>query len=555
MPTIIDPKAAKAALSQADDVVIAATRLAGSTHKTGKAVTQSQKAKNTAITQDEVAATAAAAALSQMNSETSATVLDKALDKTGSAIGIIGMIPFIGTGALKLLGGGVKKVGGWFKSEGVQKIGGKIQAPAHYLDETTFSQLGEKMGGVGKSLGNASQKVADVAAVGAEKLNRTTGIANWFSGRAFGKAQGHFNNFSKHASALDLQHVHSELLSDVAAVKVAGMKAQHVGHLDSEFATKFNALEKKIAELEKAGSKAATGAGKKQMDKMMSSAGNMVGKLEASRAWGNPAAAVKGAPKAFASGTIGHNVMNGSFVLGSGIEGISHLRGTGKKIAAIKEAVYDETGKRPSTFDVVIGNVPEFAKDMRSAVLKKSVVKLGADVIGLGANIRMALDKRFGFLPSMVAFMAPQLFSQAVDASIHDNVDVYVAFRRNALSKKSAGQKLTVEDYAPFIAELEPKLRKRGRVGQEFAMKVAEHYVAIQATPGQVLKDVESGKTLALVHKAMDDNAALHAHVGETGVSHADRLTGAKKDLKVMGPHSGKVVSQVVDPQAGLVRS
>ena len=264
MPTVLSP----GVTGFADDAVKLAlqnSRGISGTHKNAiKAASNNTKA-NAPTTAEQATAVAAAASLQQMNSEASPNAVDGALEKTGTLLGILGMLPMIGGGALNLLGSGVQKIGGWVKSDSIKSAGAKIQKPGKYVNDTTFSELG-KHTGMGESVGKAAQGFANASAKGVEKVSNATGIGGWLSSRAFGGAERQFRNIKAHAVKVDLSKVHADIRSDVATIQRHVGKAENVGQLNPEFAKAVVSVEKKMETL---GAKAAKDKALAPLQKMM----------------------------------------------------------------------------------------------------------------------------------------------------------------------------------------------------------------------------------------------------------------------------------------------
>ncbi|MFW0776989.1 MAG: hypothetical protein ACN2B6_04645 [Rickettsiales bacterium] len=511
---------------------------------------------------------------------------DKLLGGAGTAVGIGGMVPFIGPAALKIAAFPFSKIGEWTKSEGLQSLGAKISKPARAFEEATFASAGERLG-IGGAVGKASQTLANGAGAVAETVDKRVHVGRNLQGRAVGRAHRHLLSAQDHATKLELSEIpakhrshfralhdhvtgaaHTGDLATTETVRIAEQNAKGaVGTIERTVpkASLTNALsgaEEALEDLAKSGASKKT---VKQARNFVSSAGKMSDSMAHAGAINEVGHSIRSVPGKLGQAKLGHGLMNGAFIAGSGVSMVSDAKTFKGRLKMLKEMYADMTGTpiaKVSTAKVMLGAVPEPVRVARKLIVKKLAIREATDTIGMGVNIRQAVDRRFNGPLAIAAFILPEMIGSSADSMMGETVlPAYTQFKHLQLEAKAAGQELPAEAYAGFVGEISPELKNRGGSQSRFAQELAKQYAVEKKTAAEIMNELDSGELLSRVHNlikaASAEKAAAVAGAGAADtkqVSHTQRLAGAKEDMPVLGAHTEKVAAET-PAENGVVRS
>lgn len=267
--------------------------------------------------------------------------------------------------------------------------------------------------------------------------------------------------------------------------------------------------------------------------------------------WKNPAAVIKNAPKTMGKYEVGHTLMTGGFALSSLFSSVIDLHKFTNSIQTLRSMTQAATGdKKVSTFRLLIGNVPEPVRLVRSRMIKKLFFKEAADAVNVVVNTKQLINHRFSGGKAMATMFGAMGASMAVDAYYGaDPEDMYKEFSKAYARDKAA---IPPEAYAAFIAVFTPELKDRGEKSA-FAEMVGAEYAAKQASPDEMMRDIAQGKVMQRVSELVVENEAkmkaaaaqtVEAKVAaEPSISHVDRFNGVPEAAK---PELGKFTSREV---------
>lgn len=533
---------------------------------------------------------AAAQALKADEAAHRATTTDKVITAGSVITGVGGLLSFIGPAALKIVSWPFKKIGELSGIGFITKIGENIRKPADYFTSKTVGDLGRDMG-IDGVVGRGSQKIADGAAVLAEKADGALGFGKRRFAANFGKAEKHFSKAKTHIPNINLSEVHPDLVAPLKELQKHVQAADNVGHLHSQhyanshtkvnrvgvvedavhsahnnpasavrdatvtannnsFKANVHELEEAIAKINKAkGQKVASGkATMKAVNGLINEAGHVESKLGAANAWLNPAKAVKGMPGAIAKGNLAHVSMNSLFVGGSLFSMVQDLKGFFTENKQIKAMRADGVGD-------------EAISMARKGTLKKLVLKQAADIANVALNVVQAVNHKFSMTKSLVAFGGAEAVSRFADNLTENNIlPSYTAFKHAYLSAKASGQELPVDYYAAFIAEANKDMKSHGGIKNPHVQEVAKQLAEAKLTPAQIMNESSSGRLSQRLFNIIDANKAKAAgaaiqHPATERGSEVNKMQNHRhrKDMPVIGKHTHDVVNESTQP--GLART
>ncbi len=508
------------------------------------------------------------------------TAVDKTIGFAGSISSALSIIPFFGLGALNIVGKGIGWVGKKAGVKGVETAGGKISAPAEWLNKNDFSTLGQKMG-IGETAGRVSQAAADGTAKAAETLGVQRFVGNRMQGKAYGKAHRHFLDAKKHAEKIDLSALPADMRTDFEVIHEHMSGAANVGEIEShlrktasvaapvevaagaagakEFAEATKAakptLSEAIANAEKH-MEAITAKGStvsreaaKDFKKMLGSTGKMTDAIGHVGGWSNVGKSIRDVPGKLAKAPIAHTMMNGAFVAGSAVSMAADARSAQSQLRMVKEMYADMTGQSAANISiarVLLGSVPEPVARARKALVGQYFLKGAADTANIIINTKQAINHKFSIAKAMIGFLGAEAVSHVADGMVADHTaETYVAFKQAYLASKATGQPLEAAQYAEFIGMVSPELAKRGGGRSRFAQEIGTQYAEAGLDPAAIMKEIASGKLMARVHGIIEKTEQAKA-AEPKAVSHAASIRGdvaARTHRPVVGKHTHDVVA------------
>ncbi len=460
------PRVAVGALSAVDDVALAAMRTKKPHHKKG------------APDADDIA-----------QAGPKPDIVEGVLAGGDKWLNRVAMASFIAPPVLSGIGSLANKVGGTW-------LGTQLKRPAAWVAKP-FGEtwIGERTLGVGQSVAN----------VAARPIARVTGVvAPGFANRHTRLAAKHFGEAQALADKIDFAKVPEALHPHVRELQSAVRGASSAAHLDVAL------LEKPLAEIEKQPRRRFSWLRPKDAHlKLAGRLGTALEHNEATKSWGGVEHAIKNAPRALGKMDTAHVVANGAWVAASGVSIASDAHTFSKGLGTLKQMYADLTGQRVSTVGVLFGKVPAVIAQARSHLMKNYMIKSGTDLAGLGVMLKMLFNQRFGGgLKGMLAFSLPQMAAQGADMVMGESVLPAYQMLRDSFKK---GQ-MPPDYYAAFIGTMSKDLKARGGAESPFAQAVAKQYAEMQATPTQILKEIESGALMKRVQAATTAYEAEHPH-------------------------------------------
>jgi hypothetical protein len=192
--------------------------------------------------------------------------------------------------------------------------------------------------------------------------------------------------------------------------------------------------------------------------------------------------------------------MNAAFIGGSALSMFGDARTFSQNLESLRQMYADMTGedvKNVSTVKLLTGSVPDSVAAARSHLVKQFGIKQAFDIGNIALNAMMILNHKMASgWKAFAAFGAVSAASMAVDAVMGESIlPIHKAFS----DAYKTGQEIPPQFYAAYVFAASKDLRSHGEKGQEFAMQVAQEYAAEKVSPGQLLREIESGKLMERV--------------------------------------------------------
>ncbi|MGE0754934.1 MAG: hypothetical protein AB7L92_07205 [Alphaproteobacteria bacterium] len=445
--------------------------------------------------------------------------IDTGLTVGEQATNILGFSPFLAMPA-SFAGKGVSWIGNKTGLKPITAAGSALGAPGRYLEkpiETTI--FAKPVNAVATGLSKASGAV-----VGG--ISGFTGLDKRLQASHLAKSKTRLEKARELMKEVNISDAPAAIHSELHELK--GMAhAQSLTAAQAERAiTLIERTEKGLAAAEGKGLGKAYAKAAKHME---AAAGHQLRAVH----WADPRASIAAAPAKLQKMDAGHTLMQGAWVLGSGISMAQDARTFSRNLDGLKTMYHDMTGKQLSTTGALFGTLPPVLAAARSHMIKNTSIKEITDAAGLLVNLKGLFNPRFNGLKAAAAFMIPGFAAQGADMIMGESIiPAYEAMKANFDAK----QKMPQDYYAAFLGELSPELKKRGGAGSAFTKAVAAQYATEQATPEQILREINDGKLMT----------RIKAVIAQQGQQHpADHKAQPRT---VMGKHTEKVIQAAAQP-------
>ena len=422
------------------------------------------------------------------------------------------------------------------KIPGFRTIGGGAKSLNNRITDFMRKEIGQIFTGeVSKKIGTASQTVADAVGNGVNKAASVTGVQNFAPRPSMMRASGHLGTLKEAINKFDQNgFVAKDFRS--AIDQMVKLAESQKGMSTAEFEPHKNAFLKLIEQNKNSLDKKEI----KTLNRILTSVGKAANSHKNASIWGNLGQMFKAVPGAIKSSKVLPGVANAALIVLAVASLVRVVTNFFKNVAGLKAMSKDITGKETSTMDIFRGKVPDAIKDGRSKLIKSSAVSAVTDTVSLGLVTAMAVKGSVGAL----SFMGPQAVSMGINAMIGESsLQVY-----SALSQAHAsGQKITGEAYAALIGATSHEIKARGGADSIFAKKMGEVYAAENASPAQVLREIDSGKFMEHINTLMvaAKTAPAAAAVVAAG-SHVAALQKSSNPMEqkpVVGNHTAQLVA------------
>ena len=278
-----------------------------------------------------------------------------------------------------------------------------------------------------------------------------------------------------------------------------------------------------------------------------------------------------------ASTTIGgrsvtQNAWVAGVYTGFGVQTIQTGKSFSSELRTLKQLYADLTGvsvNQISTMKALFGAAPPFVKEARHSIAKHILPEALVNVLSFVINLKLTRNNMSG--KKQIALIAMQMGGGSV-VSWLVGTENFLPMYAALYDMQAKGQAVPPEAYAEFLGTASKDARNDGGAGNTLVQAVAIRYAERQASPAQIVKDIESGvfNQIALEEKAKLN--ALPAEQTAKDGGHEARSISAQ-DLAAMqpvkatlpatqdaispktamGPHSAKVLngaSSQVEPAA-----
>lgn len=453
--------------------------------------------------------------------------VDKGLGLAERATSYASMLPFI-AGPLAFVGKGVSKVGGWTKFGLLEKAGQKMGAPSAYLSQ----ELGETA--LAKPIGAVAGTIANTTAGVVGGVSRFTGYDKFQQRRYTAKAEKALGKARDIFEGVPLEEAPAAVRGHVKEMQ--GIVNNASGTLSSHQVGRLEELmkrtEKGLAEHGmKKDAEAVSKAFTKPFNKAAKRLGQVVSHHNGAAHWQDVEKGIRNVPNKLNNMHAGNVVMNGAFATGSAVSMATDAKSFGHNIASLKSMYKDLTGKEISTIGLFTKPMPKVIADSRNKLVKTLFVKEGADVLSMGLSLKELTNPHFSGAKSFVGFTAAGMVGGNAERLIGETpIAAYEEMKANF----KPGQQMPPDYYAAFLGEMNPELQKRGGAESPFTQELAKQYASVQATPQQVLNDLETGG----MQKRID------ALIADQKKQAQQKVAPVKKELPVVGRHTEKVVQQ-----------
>lgn len=477
--------------------------------------------------------------------------VDKALGFTQQAVSLGGLVPMLAVGAANMawnlprnMAQGGRHVASWFGGEKPIPLPERVK----WNDAVTFEKVGNAIG-IGKPVGSIAQGAADMATGPVAGAFDRTGLSGWRMRANAKAAQKHLLRAQGMAGSLKMDKVPEALHEHVNRIRQVVTGVGHAGDLvnHTEISGALEGIEgalKANKDLRVPG----------HVEKMLTTIEKAGERHLGSQAWQNVGEHVKGMPGKLAKTSVTHGLMNASFIAGSGISMVQDGRSFSRNLKTLKAMYADMTGTTPdkvSTARVLLGKVPKPVAQARRHLIANTGAKELADVLNIGLNVKMVVDKRFSFLPSMLGFAAADQVGHAADIVMGEStLEAYGAFREHIAHKQKSGEKISTAAYADFIAIVNPSFQHLG-TKHMVTQQVAAQLEQMQAGAGKVMEWagngelVKMGNAAAAAQKKAISAQAPHAPVPPP--THWQDVARGKNMAQVAMPVMGSNTQRLVD--------
>ncbi len=491
------------------------------------------------------AANTVQAAAAEIAAESAPNMLDKAVGVTEKGLNLAMMGSFLGALPFMLLGGMTKSVGkltSWAtgdKGNGVgshiQVFGKKIGTPARAMN-MPFSKVGRRIErrtgiDINTYVGEAANRTASFFAEPVAWVAESTGFRQWRMEKNLGKANEWLSTATAAAKDFTLEG-NSELLHKHLQTIAKVQNVQDVAQIDRERLAE--ALKHISSAVEKKGVKLTD-----QARKMVAAASKVAEHANAVHGYQNAqnvAESVANIPGKLAKRPMAHTVMDAAMI-GTSVLGMYGVaRGFTQQLTSLRHMYADMTGKdyhSVSNYQVLTGKVPAPVAQARAQLFKTFGFRSIMQTVSMGFAIAFTRGKA-GW-KTIAAQIGTQMAEEPLSQMLGESVlPVYSEVRK----AHALGQQIPPEFYAEFIGAASLDLHKRGGAENAFTREVARQYAAENASPGEVLKEIASGKLMERVKKIAAANDAK-APQAVPQVSHVDRLNGKTEALQAaVGKHT-----------------
>lgn len=416
---------------------------------------------------------------------------DKVAEKVSTYSGYAAMGPFIAVSGAGAVAAGLSGAGGFLEKRNI--IGGKalgkagttLKRPVEYVNNKTIGELGI----VGRLIGGVSKAASSVAGVMADGLH-AIGVTDWRANAFERKAAAHWDKARELHSGLGATQIaHPEMQQAVVEKLGAALSApvhaasqeefqavlKHANDMASKHQT---ALAAPLAKIEKAAGKA--------HDAHYIQDG-----------WRNLRTHARNAHQRIAQGGVVNSLTNASIVAGLGASTYFTARGVKSSVEGLKDIYADMTGTKPesiSTFSLLLGGAPPAFKEARKQVLREFGPASVLEAANWVVNANFILRNKFAILPMILLGGGSQLLRTATAGTL---VPAYQAIKQ----AQAHHVKAPAELYAQVLGDAIPELKERGGVNSRFTKALAEHYAAQQVSATQLMKDIGSGKAMAVLEE------------------------------------------------------
>ena len=277
-------------------------------------------------------------------------------------------------------------------------------------------------------------------------------------------------------------------------------------------------------------------------------AGSAVGLL----GFKNASSTMKEVPSILAKKPVGQGLMDGSFIAGSGLQMATGAMDFGTSLTALKNMAFEVTGKKFSTMQILMGDVPEIIKAERAGVLKSLAMAEGSGALSLGVTIKNAATKVSGLAWAAVigaGFVGDMLIDKG---ALPAYTELSQAFK--------AGQPIPEEGYIKLLASASPELKKRGGETSAFTKALSTKYAEENASPAQIMQEIskdglkariaaviaasEAAKAAApVVEEKSSEKSPEKSHVAALSDSKKPLAHLAKRDREIVGANTAKLAA------------
>ena len=225
-------------------------------------------------------------------------------------------------------------------------------------------------------------------------------------------------------------------------------------------------------------------------------AGSAVGLL----GFKNAAGMMNEVPSTLAQKSVGQGLMQGSFVAGSGLLMASGVMDFSTSLKSLKNMAFDITGKKYSTMQILMGNVPEVVKAERGQLLKALAVAEGSGAFSLGVAVKDVAKGVGGWAWAATTVIGMGAGSLIGDGALPIYTQLSQAFK--------AGQPIPEDAYIKLLAVASPELQRRGGETSIFTKALAAKYAGENASPAQIMQEISKDGLKSRIAAVIAENDA-----------------------------------------------
>jgi hypothetical protein len=401
----------------------------------------------------------------------------------------------------------------------------------------TFSEALSKVPGA-SAVGGGLQKAFDWSGGVLEKAATVTGLKNnrvLSNARASEKILGGIPplvaSAEKYRASLPNGVVRA---ADDLVAHIRG--AAHPGALDPEVVKNFRTAvsEAKIVDKE---ARVAT----KVYEKIARHVTRSHGLHASSESWKQIGKTVSEVPGGIGSSRVLTGAMNAAFVGTSVVQMAGGARTFTQGVTSLKQLYADIKGvptKSVSTWDVLFSSsAPASVRDARKQLWETSVLGQLSDATSLVLSLKMA---RKGNL-SIASFLVPQAVEMGAKVLIGGS---YLADYDKMKTAHAHGQRLSADDYAQLLGQACKDIAARGGSDSPFAAALGQQYAEANASPQQVMQEINNGVVTKRVMQIIAANTPTPAPsvAPQPEQSHVEALTQSKRgERPTVGTHTAMI--------------